>query len=88
MKKWPPKERPTWCNLRPLSWEEVLSSTDIPLWLEIKGFEHLNQWCLIDIDEVTGAVKALVRKGTWDIQERYGDEFMAYSPVPTVEQSH
>ena len=44
MKKLPPKERPTWCTLHPLSWEELLASTDIPLWLEIKNFEHLNQW--------------------------------------------
>ena len=82
MKKPPSKERPTWCDLRPLSWEEVLSSTENPLCLEIKGFEHLNQWCLVDIDELTGAVTALTRKGTWDIQKKYGEDFIAYSPVP------
>lgn len=86
MKKLLPKERPTWCELRPLSWDEVLSSTDIPLWFEVKGFEHLNQWCLIDIDEATGSVTARARKGTWDIQKEYGETFMAYSPVPSNKQ--
>lgn len=82
MKKLPPKERPALCDLRPLSWEEVISSTDVPLWLEIKGFEHLNQWCLIDVDDFNGAIMARTRKGTYDIQKEYGKTFLAYSPVP------
>lgn len=82
MKKLPPKERPTWCSLRPLTWEEVLESTETPLWLEIKGFEHLNQWCLVDIDDFTKEVTVLTRKGTWDIQKNYSVDFMMYSPLP------
>ncbi len=85
MKKFPPKERPTWCNLRPLlTWEEVIASEDAPLWLEAKGFEHLNQWGLVDIDDFTGAVTVLTKKGTWDIKEKYGEKFIAYSPLPTA----
>ena len=61
MKKLPPKERPTWCILHPLSWEELLASTDAPIWLEIKNFEHLNQWCLVDIDEFTKKVTVLTK---------------------------
>ena len=82
MKKLPPKERPTWCTLHPLSWEELLVSTDAPIWLEIKNFEHLNQWCLVDIDEFTKKVTVLTKKGTWDIQEKYGEDYMVYSPLP------
>ncbi len=82
MKKFPPKERPTWCTLRPLSREELLESTDIPLWLEIKRFEHLNQWCLLNIDEVTGKVLLITRKWTWDAEIKFGENFMVYSPIP------
>lgn len=82
MKKLPPKERPAWCCLYPLSWDELLVSTDIPLWLEIKGFEHLNQWCLLHINDVTQKVTLLTAKGIWDVQEKYGEDFMAYSPLP------
>lgn len=81
MRKLPRKERPTWCDLHPLSWDELLAYSDVPIWLEIKSFEHLNQWGLIDIDDSTGKVTILTKKGTWDIQEKYGDEFIAYSPV-------
>ena len=84
MKKLPPKARPTWCDLRPISWEELLASTDVPLWLEIRGFEHLNQWCLVDINDFTGKITILIRKGTVDIREKYGKDFMAYSPKPVV----
>lgn len=62
MKKLPPKERPTWCNLRPISWEELLASTDVSLWLEIKRFEHLNQWCLVDVDDFTGKIMFRTKK--------------------------
>lgn len=82
MKKLPPKERPTWCTLRRLSWEELLSSTDVPLWLEMKGFEHLNQWCLVDIAESTGKVTLLTRKWACDVQDKYGEGYWCYSPIP------
>ena len=82
MKQLPPKERPDWCPLRPLTWDEVLQSEELPLWFEIKGSEHLNQWCLVDIDAFTGKVSIITRKGTYDIKEKYSTDFLVFSPLP------
>ena len=81
MKKLSPKERPTWCTLRLLTWDELVSSTEVPIWLEIKGFEHLSQWCLVDTDDVTGKVTLIARKGVYDVKDQYGKEYLAYSPL-------
>lgn len=81
MKKLQPKERPGWCTLRLLTWEELESSMDTPVWLEIRGLEHLNQWCLVDTDDVTGKVTLIARKGRYDVREKYGEDYIAYSPV-------
>ena len=82
MKKLPPKERPTWCTLRPLTWDELASTTDDPVWLEIKRFEHLNQWCWVDTDDITGKVTLIDKKGVYDVKDQYGEEYLAYSPLP------
>ena len=82
MKKLPPKERPDWCTLRLLSLEELVSSTDVPVWLEIKGFEHLSQWCLVDSDTAAGTVTLIARKGSYDVKGKYGEDYFAYSPLP------
>lgn len=83
-KDFPPKERPDWCELHPLSWEELLASTDIPVWLEIKGMEHLNQWALVSIDLFTRKVIIFTPKFMFEVEGKYGEgnQFVAYSPRP------
>ena len=79
MKKFPPKERPTWCTLRLLTWDELISSTEVPVWLEIKGFEHLNQWWLVDTDDVTGTVSLIASKGYMTLKTSTARNFL---PTP------